>query len=125
MTFTGGDYIAICAIGVSVAAFGLREWRGKITDQAQRASDDTRLEQILKGVIEKVEEAVGEIRNLEQKRQKHEVDCARIQERTAAAQQRTAEILTEHSRSIGSLQGQMRHVATGSANKIIEITGEG
>lgn len=121
MQFTSGDYIALGMVALSVAAFAVREWRATVTAKTKQATDDSILRGIVNGLTSKLDEVIRELRDLEDKRQKHEVDCAKIQERTAAAQSRTAEILTEHGRSIGQLQGQIRHVVTGSANKIVEI----
>lgn len=126
MNFSSGDFIAMAALGVTVGAYMVREWRAKIAAEAKDAAADTAMDGIVKGLMSKMDEVVRSIVGLEDRRQKHEVDCARVQERTAAAQQRTAEILQEHGKAIGHLQAQIRNVAPGgSAGKIIEIGGKG
>lgn len=123
MTFTGGDWIALAAVVLAAAGFAAREYRATVTARIKQASDDTALHGIVDGLTDRLDSVIGEIRELEGKRQKHEIDCARIQERTASAQERTAEILTRHETAIVSLQAQMSHVASGAVGKIVEIGG--
>lgn len=120
MRFTSGDCIALAATTISVLAFAVKEYRGGLTKVTAAAVSKSQAEQIISAVALKVNEALTAIKELEQKRQKHEIECARVQERAAASMARTAEIQAEHGRSISQLQGQMRHVATGSADKMIE-----
>lgn len=121
MNFTGGDYVAMAAVGLAAVGFGVREWRTTVTARTKQAFDDSALRGIVDGLTARLDEVIAEIRDLESKRQKHEIDCARIQERTASAQERTAEILTRHENSISHLQAQMSHVASGAAGKIVEL----
>lgn len=119
--FTPGDYIAFTMVCLSVMAFAVREWRTVITARAKRAVDESAQRFMVNGLTAKLDDVVKELNDMEEKRQKHEIGCAKIQERTAASQQRTAEILTVHERSISQLQSQIKHVASGAANKIVEI----
>jgi hypothetical protein len=120
MQFTGGDWVALSAVGLSVAGFAVREWRTTVTAKTKQASDDSTLHHVVDELTAKLDTALGLIGELEGKRQRHELDCARINERTAASQERTAEILKEHTGAIASLQSQIRNVATGATGKIIE-----
>jgi hypothetical protein len=69
----------------------------------------------------KIGDAMREIGILNEKREAHEIKCAKINERTAAAQERTAEILERQSRDLESLKAQMAHVASGAAGRAREI----
>lgn len=120
MQFTAGDSIALAAVVLSVGGFGVREWRTKAGKVAAEAVAASNLQTVIGVVKAKIDEAMVAIGLLEQKRQAHELECARIQERTSANMARTAEILQENTRDIHQLQGQIRHVATGSADKLIE-----
>lgn len=118
---TNGDYIAAAMFILAVGAATVREVRASTTKAAERAALDTRMNGMISAITTRLDTLATTITGLLDKSQKHEIDCARIQERTAASQERAAEILTEHGRAIAQLQGQIRHVATGSADKIIEF----
>lgn len=121
MQFTEGDYIALVAVGLTVIGFVFREWRQTISKTAIAAAAAAGTQAIILSISDQLKGVVTAITELERKRQKHEIDCAKIQERTAAAQERAAELLVEHGRAIGHLQAQMAHVATGSADTLVEI----
>lgn len=118
--FTSGDYIALGMFGLGVAGITVREWRAAISKAAATTATERDTQSIITAIKTKMDEVVRTVTGLDNKRQKHELECAKIHERTSANMARTAELLTEHARDIGQLQGQVRHLATGSADKLIE-----
>lgn len=122
MAFSGGDYIALGMFTLALIGIVARELRAALSKNSANAAADATAESFSALVTAKLNDVIDEIKGLEQKRQKHELDCARIQERTAASLERMAERLDRHDRSIEQVQSQVRHVVSGSADKIIEIT---
>lgn len=121
MQLSGGDDIALSAVILSACGFMVREWRAKITKTAMDSAAETSMRSLVSAIETKLDDLMKNFAGLMHKAQQHELDCAVIRERTASEQRRTAEILKGYGRDIGQLQGQIRHVATGAAGKIIEL----
>ena len=121
MQFSAGDDIALAALGVTGLGILAREVRAKFAKAAANAQSDANTVSIIDAVTGKLDTVAKGIAELEEKRQKHELDCARVQERTAGTMERIAETLDRHDRNIGHLQAQMAHVASGAANVVSEI----
>jgi hypothetical protein len=107
----------------TLAALGMaaREWRATITARTKQATDNSTAAMLATALATKIDTLNDAWKELDEKRQKHEVDCARVQERTAATQERLTEILDQHGRAIGNLQSQMSRVATGDAGRMVEF----
>ena len=121
MIFSPGDYIALSVLALGVLGFIIRERRAGETRIAAEASVDANIASLVTLLSKKQEEIIELLNTLEAKRQKHEIGCARIQERTAAAMERTVAKLDEHDRAIDNLRAQMAHIASGGAGTVREI----
>lgn len=116
-----GDYIAGGMATATVGGIIVREWRASIAAGRKEATDKTLVTGITTELTAKIELLFGKFRDLDERRQKHELECARVQERTAGILARTTESLDRQGREIGHLQAQVRNVVTGSAGRVVEI----
>jgi hypothetical protein len=121
MVFSAGDYIALGMFVVGAVGLAVREWRGYVNRETATATADANTNSIIGALTLKMNEMISTLQELERNRQKHELDCARYQERTAATIERTVVMLNSHDKSIETLKAQMAHVASGGAGKLREI----
>lgn len=117
MTFSGGDYVA-AAMFVLVL---LREARAFVSKASEKVAAETTRAAIVKAVGDKIDIALAAIDVLEGKRNEHELKCAVIQERAANTMSSVVSRLEKNERGLEQAQGQIRHLATGSANKLMEM----
>lgn len=90
----------------------------------RRATDEASRVTAMKDFMARLEAMEARQTASDEKRQEHELTCARIQERNTAEQRRTAEILVRHGDLITNLLAQDRNRRLGVADKVAQ-PGEG
>lgn len=114
MQFSGGDYIALGMFGLGALGFAVREWRATVSMRSKQVADKVAMESVVGTLTAKMEELSQEWRVLDGKRQNHELECARVQERTASTQERLAAVLDRQGRDIQHLQAQVSNLGPGA-----------
>jgi len=122
---SAGDFIAGAMFIVAIMGIIIRECRSNGIAKAKAAADQSTALNVANTLSGKMEEIFKLYRDLDERRQLHELACARVQERTATIQSQILATLDRNSRDIVHLQAQMAHVGSSGANRVIELKPEG